>query len=305
VSGMTLLDELIDGATSDTMSTANLLRKVQVVAHRLDAHEVKAWAQRELVGFGPDDPLPDYRSNLWTPVQGFWTGPMGSSAHQPVSAGRIADEMRELLFRADLRQSLAELEQLASGNDDPGIMWDGPSVVMFNLWVKRGLTTGINGMNLFGATQTLTRGTLLGVIDTVKTTAMEFALALQTANPDAGTVNGPTIADEPVASAVTHIENHIYGDHAQVAQGAAVTQHMTVARGDLMSLLEAATAAGLDDEGKRELAAAVTADEAERPSRVKRFLGKVGEGAFLLGTGVATEVAATQLSDLITAYLGG
>lgn len=301
---MTLLDELIDGATSDTMSTANLLRKVQVVAHRLDAHEVKAWAQRELVGYGPDDPLPDYRSSLWTPVKGFWTGPFQSTARQPVSAGSIPEDMRDALFKADLRQSLAEIEQLASGDDDPGISWEGQAIVAFNHWIQEGLTTGIDNMVLFSATQTLTRGTLLGVIDTVKTTAMEFALALQTANPDAGTVNGPTIADEPVASAVTHIENHIYGDHAQVAQGAAVTQHMTVARGDLMSLLTAAGEVGLDDEGKRELAAAVTVDEAERPSRVKRFLGKVGEGAFLVGTGVAAEVAATQLSDLITTYLG-
>lgn len=301
---MTLLDELIDGATSDTVSTANLLRKVQVVAHRLDAHEMKAWAQRELVGFGLDDPLPDYRSGLWTPVKGFWTGPFQSSARQPVSAGNIAEDMRDALFKTDLRQSLAEIEQLASGDDDPGISWEGHAIVMFNHWIRDGLTTGISNMALFSATQTLTRGTLLGVIDTVKTTAMEFALALQTANPDAGSVDGPTVADAPVASAVTHIENHIYGDHAQVAQGTAVTQSTTVTRGDIVSLLEAATVAGLDEEGKRELAAAVTADEKERPSRVKRFLGKVGEGAFLVGTGVAAEVAAGQLSTLITSYLG-
>lgn len=39
---MTVLDEIIEGATNDAVSTSNLLRKVQVVAHRLGAVDPRA-----------------------------------------------------------------------------------------------------------------------------------------------------------------------------------------------------------------------------------------------------------------------
>lgn len=67
---MTLLDQIIDGATSDTVGTANLLRKIHIVSHRLQAPELLAWIDGELNGYtGQQWPvLPSYRGPLICPV---------------------------------------------------------------------------------------------------------------------------------------------------------------------------------------------------------------------------------------------
>lgn len=48
---MGLLDEIVDGAVSDVVSTSSLLRKVQVVTTRLGATELIAWVKDELNGY--------------------------------------------------------------------------------------------------------------------------------------------------------------------------------------------------------------------------------------------------------------
>ena len=300
---MSLLDEIIDGASSDAVATSNLLRKVKIVSHRLGADDIRGWTDRELFGYGADVTLPAYRSGLWTPSHGQWVS-HNFQAKQPLASGELPDEAKEWLWQTDLRQSLAELEQLSSGEIDPVISWPGEAIVMYMHAAKAGLVAHYAGANLVSAHQVLTRGILLGVIDAVRNTALEFALTLQSAAPDAGAVDGPTVADAPVQQAVWHIEHHIYGDGAQIALGTGITQSSQVVKGDLASLLNAAAALGLGDEGRKELARAVLTDELRRPGKIKKFLSKVGEGAFAVGTGMTAEVAATQLLGLISAYLG-
>lgn len=72
----------------------------------------------------------------------------------------------------------------------------------------------------------------------------------------------------------------------------------------MVSLLAAARETGLDASGTAELARVVLTDESDRPSKVQAFLARVREGAFLIGTGITAEVAATALSELIATYLG-
>lgn len=300
---MSLLDEIIDGASSDTVNTSNLLRKVKIVSHRLGAGDVRAWTDRELFGYVADDALPAYRSGLWTPSHGQWVS-HNFQAKQPLASGRLPDEAKEWLWRTDLRQSLAELEQLSRGEEDPVISWPGEAIVMYMQAAKEGLVAHYAGANLVSAHQVLTRGILLGVIDAVRNTALEFALTLQSAAPAAGAVDGPTVADAPVQKAIWHVEQHIYGDGAQVGFGTGITQSSQVVKGDLASLLNAAASLGLGDEARHELAHAVLTDKVRRPGKINKFLTKVGEGAFAIGTGITADVAATQLAGLIAAYLG-
>lgn len=300
---MSPLDEIIDGASNNAVTTSNLLRKVKVVAHRLGADDIRVWTDRELFGYSAEDLLPEYRSGLWTPSHGQWVS-HNFQAKQPLASGRLPDEAKDWLWRADLRQSLAELEQLSSGEVDPVISWPGEAVAMYMQAAKQGLVAHYAGANLVGAHQVLTRGILLGAIDAVRNTALEFALTLQSAAPDAGAAGGPTVADAPVQQAVWHVEHHIYGDGAQIALGAGIAQSSQVAKGDLASLLNAAAALGLGDNVRLELARVVLTDDVRRPGKIKKFLAKVGDGAFAVGAGITADVAATQLQGLISAYLG-
>lgn len=237
---------------------------------------------------------------------GEWSGYIGRQMSAVVDQGRIPDEAASL-FAVSLTQSVSELEQLAALDNDPSVPWEPTHVAIYGTWLHEGLAAHIAGYNLVSARKIVTIGTIRGVLNAVRNHALELALELQLASPDAGSSGGPTVALAPIAESVVSITNHIYGDGAQVASGHQVHQetHMTVMSGDLEGLLRCARELGLDEEGKMELATAVLADEHERPGRIQRFMAKIGEGTFIIGAGTAVDVIGAQISRLIGMYLGG
>ncbi|MEZ3155942.1 hypothetical protein AB1K56_03355 [Microbacterium sp. BWR-S6Y] len=296
-----MLDDIIDGAVDDAVSTSSIVRKVQVVARRLEATAIESWARNELRGYAQDATLPEYRSDIRTLVTGHWVA-LNYQMNQMLSADGLPEEAVELLFRAELRQSLGEIETLSQPEEGAtaSIPWTTHSVGLWNQMVSRGLVVGYQGASLLSARQMLTPGALRGVLDTVRNVGMEFALELQAANPSAGSKEGPTVEDAPIGRVVWNVTNNLYGDGSVVAQGENIRQRTTVRTGDLASLLEAAGALGLSEEGKEELARVVLSDGPRRQGKVQRFLAKVGNGAFQVGTSVTT----TQLSALISSYFG-
>ncbi len=304
---MSVLDEIIDGATNDSVSTSNLLRKVQIVAHRLKATAIEAWVRQELNGYEDVEHLPKYRADLVVNVMGVWAGPMGARDQQPLSAGVIPEDAKQVLFRLNLNQSLAELEELAnsSGDGTLGMPWDQMHVIQYNRWAEEGKVPHIAYMNLYSANRVVSQAMLRGVIDAIRNAALDFALELQDASPEAGTVGGPTISDEAVSGTIMNITNNIYGDGAQVAQGKKIHQHSEVQKGDLAALLQAVKDAGLGQEGERELAKIVLMEEADRPNRLSAFFQKVRDGGFAIATGASGDLLAESIQNLVKGYLGG
>lgn len=301
---MTLLDDIISGATDDAVSTSNLLRKVQVVAHRLGATEITAWVQNELNGYEVADALPITRKQITTPVSGTWAGYAGRGATLNLSSGNIPEDMANWLFKVDVRQSIAELEDLAALSEDPGSAWDPMEVVAYNGWIEQGLAPGVSMMNLLSARKVLTRAVIRGIVNSARNTALDFALQLQTTNPDAGEQNGPTVADAPIAAAVYNITNNITGHGTNVAAGNHAQLRSTVTVNDLASLLAAAKDLGLNDAASNELAEAVLAPAGKRSGRVAAFVAKVAAGGFAISTSATGQVVADQLKPLIDTFLG-
>lgn len=302
---VTLLDQIIEDAISDSASTANLLRKVVVVTHRLHATEVETWARAELDGYpSAPDALPSYRKGLEVPVSGEWSGRFGTK-WSPVSPGLIPSPEREYMFTTHVAQSVDELEQLAGLDDDPGAFWDARLVVKYNEYVTQRIASGFAYETLIGARKITTRGALRGILGTVRTTALDFAVGLQMANPDAGSLNGPTVTEKGIASTIFHVTNNLYGAGTNVAQGSGITQSSTLTAGEIIGLLRAAQSAGLTDAAAaRDLAAAATADESERQSMFDRVIEKVKAGTYTVATGVTTSTAAGVVEEAIKAYLG-
>ena len=216
----------------------------------------------------------------------------------------MPEEAVQPLFTVSFNQTLAELEELTRSGKELGVPWDPVHIGRYNALIDKGQVPHLEGFYLFSADRVVTGGLLRGIIDSVRNTALDFALTLQSADPAAGAQQGPTIADAQVQKVVWNITNNIYGDGAQVAHGDTIRQEMKIGRGDIEGLLRAARELGLNDDGKGELARAVTAPEIERPSRLGAFFGKIGEGTFLVGTGVTANVAATQIEALVKMYLG-
>jgi hypothetical protein len=173
---MTLLDEIVDGSSDGSVTTPNLLRKVQIAATRLGASAVVDWAKAELSGYDADADVPPYRKTT-TPVLGTFSGPMRSFIPMTLSSAGLPPEV-EKWFSLELRQPLEELSSLAELDEDPGRPWP-PYVV--GAYEETGVYR-LEFHDLFSAKNILTRQYLRGIIDSVRNKAMEFGLELQSVN---------------------------------------------------------------------------------------------------------------------------
>lgn len=301
---MNLLEEIITGATDDNVSTSNLLRKVKVVAHYLQAAEVADWVNGELNGYKTVESLPKYRHNSITPVMGTWTGWGGRSSTGLLSPLGLPEDAAEVLFHVSFFQPISELEDLTKLPEDPSQAWDPWQVVQHNKWNAEGKGVWMEGMQLFSARRVVSRASIRGVIDTIRNTALELALNLHTTDKNAGTLNGPTVADAPIATTINTFTAHVYGHGTNLAFGDNATLRSKVIVNDVESLLGAARQLGFTDEGIAELREAAEAPEPERTSRLKAVAKRVRSGALLLTSAVTAEVAGSQLDMLIRQFLG-
>lgn len=299
---MTLLDEVISQA-SDGEATA-MLRKLLIVAHRLKAEPLLAWVKNELNGYKSHDDLPSYRGPLNCNVQAVITGPMGGKGTNTLSAHGVPEGF-DGLFEVSLFEPLAGLETLAQSEDTVGIPWDPVAVGLYNGWIDKGMVPFLEYWGVYSATRSISQSTLRGVVDIVRTKALEMALDLQAEFPEAGEIDGPTVQDPAVNAAVMHITNNIYGSVTGLAQGNEVRQKVTVKTGDLAGALTAAKAF-LTDNSIADLSRILTepGDEDDKRGKLERFAQAIKGGTVSLAGGVASNLAAEGVMDLAAQFFG-
>jgi hypothetical protein len=290
---VTLLDDIIDAATDPVASVPDLLRKVQVVARRVGAPDVEAWVRHELQGYPEDVELPAYRVLDAQPI-GRYTGPMGSSHLEQLT---LMAPGLERYWTAPMRAPVQSLVSLAGdeGDDNIGYTWSHLDVEKY----ERSGVFSINMMGLFSVQSRVSRDALRGVVDNIKSKALDLALDLQAEYPDAGEQGGPTVAAEPQLRQIVYnftTTNNISGGHGNnVAVGSNIEQRSKVRLGDTDDLRQGAEELGLDVEAVEEF---ITLVQEERDPDGPRLRGFLARGA------VATDVAATSLIDLVKGYLG-
>jgi hypothetical protein len=296
---VTILDDILDASTDASVPAADLLRKVQIAAHRLGADEIVAWAKNELGGYALDAPLPKYRE-MHTNVKGQFAGYGRSFMTLDLS---VKPDGMENLWTVDLRQPLVELQSLANagGDGDPTRPWSALNVTRYE---ESGVFR-LEDHDLFSAWNVLTKQSLLGVIDIMRSRAMEFALDLQTSFPEAGSVGGPTVESTPeIRQAVFNIVNNITGDGANVANGPDARQTSNVNKGDEEALREKLEDLGLGDAERDEFVAAIKEEKGTDGPKAKNFIQRVQSGGVKLATSVTSAVAVQTLVALATSYLG-
>jgi len=292
---VTLLDQIIDGSSDDSVKTADLLRKVQVAATRIGAAGVVDWVRQELQGYADGTELPSYRK-MPTVVEGHFTGPMQSQIKKQLPPHPDFEHN----FVVEMRQPLMTLQSFAESDEDAQLQWPAWTVKKY----EDANIFAIEFYGLFGAWNVITRQSLLGVIDTVRSKAMEFALDLQSSFPDAGSFDGPSVAtDTAVAPLVFNITNNIYGHGTNIATGSDISQKSTI-KGNLEELQRQVKLLGLDDDNSAEFARIVSEEQAVDKSRVKAFLDKVRVGSIAVLSGVPSNVVAGSLIELGKMFLG-
>jgi hypothetical protein len=306
---MSLLEQIIQDASTSSVPVGDVLRKMLVVSYRIQSQKTTEWVKHELNGYPSDTSaqLPTYRGPFTLPAQGRYSGPYGSTGTGTLDVHGVPEEFIPVMFECRLSEPIMELETLAAGEGDPGLTWNPFLIGQWNRWEDEGRVPRIQFMNLISARTVIPRSKIQGVIDSIRNNALTFALELQSSYPKAGETDGPTVQDTGMQRVVAHMTTNIYGSNNNVSIGNGNTLNMTVQPGDLEGLLEAATALGLNTHARDELAEAVTGEGSpeEKRSRLAAFGERVKQGGVSLTGNITANIAAAKLLELGTQFLAG
>lgn len=295
---MTLIQEIIDGASGTDTPVSSLLRKVKVLASRTGtASSLGAWVDQELSGYNSVDDVPAYRGPHAVLVLGDFFGVMGSGIRNfQIPPSTFPADMREGLFDVRFTQSAAELEELAK-QDVIQLSWPPDGVLLYNRGVELGVIQRIvrDDMLLAQVVRPVDRSVVLGVLDAVRNRILDLALELEAVAPEAGTQG----ATEQVKQAAQQVVNNynFHGAGSNIAIGSSnFTQTIGLpAAGDLEGLVRYLAAIGIAPAHLVELETALAEDAEAQESgpdgpRVRKWLARATSavGTELVATGTAT-----------------
>lgn len=299
----------------ETLSDPNVqiehaLRQCLVVAKRIQSDPMVEWVKGELQGYGsPDVKPPNYRSTLFAPYRLTFHGPMGASLRQSLSRSDIPESLRVPAEADFLRQPVAEVSALTRDRENS------PELSLPLIWVDEFCRLGNEGkaprvemMELASACRVLPRTHLEGIVDRVRTSALELLLELEAIDPSVGDVGKDAEGTRGEARSVSLqiITQNIYGDRASVvSQGqvdgaASVAIDARVTPGDREGLLDAA-AKLLEPDQVADLRQALDEDGNTVGESTRSFLTKLRDGA----AEASGQAAVSGLTALLTQFLGG
>lgn len=213
---MTLLRQIQDAALDSTTSLPDLLRRCKVLAARLKHQDFAEWVDRELQGYPDAKKIPTYR-RIHVQSMGHFRGAFGLGVdNAPLPPKVFPKELRKLISEQPLTASVMALEKLAAS--DEGVLrnrWPPDMIahVQHNVEIYE-------NMALVDAFKLLSVASIAGVLDTVRTRVLEFALALEELDPNAGDSapgERPRLASEQVAN--IYYNTVINGGVASVGTG--------------------------------------------------------------------------------------
>nr|WP_176705809.1 hypothetical protein [Arthrobacter sp.]AXV46399.1 hypothetical protein pA40H2_p43 [Arthrobacter sp.] len=306
---MTILNQLIDGLTDDSISTSNALRKFLVVGKRLKYEPITSWVNSELNGFThvPLDDYPTYRGPFKVPVEVVFAGSFGSEQKHFITEEVVPDErgFRAANFYMYFSEPVAELEQLAQSTGHFSQSWSTTAASQLQKWSDEGRAPKVPMHGVRSVEKRISAPLIRGVIDSVRNKALLLALDLQADFPDAGEFGGPTVQDKEVEKNVNyHFETHIHGGTNTVGMGEKVTQNVKIDQGDSKALMLALEKLGLAQEDRAALGEAIAKDGNKPGEAIKEFLTRLGTGAIKIGGAVATPGVVLSVKAAITAFTG-
>ena len=175
------------------------------MARRMGAADLTAWLRAELDGYAKEAELPDYRWATGLPIRLVFDGPFQSRQSYDVSARDIPEQLGNGLSQMGLREPIAELEALASGEENPRSELPSVWLELYRHYISEGKAPHVEGMILNRASVIIPKTHLLGAIDRIRTSALDLALNLEEVAPDVGDAHGPQVSDNPALADTVNI----------------------------------------------------------------------------------------------------
>jgi len=298
-----IVGEIVDGALDDSVRLPTLLRKLLVVGERLQNNELKVWVIHELNGYDAEDQLPPYRQMNIT-AKGMFVSIVGQMNDQPLQSSVMKKEHQWWAKSASLMGTIASLETLVAGDPNGRVIREWPADLVAYYSKKFSTDWYLNR-----AWQEIPTNAIGGLLDTVRTRILQFALELQKELGDAE----PSSLAAPAEAVNNAVQTIIYGGNniisPTIAGNVQVIGEQTVVQGDFYSLSSALSAIGVDQTHVAELESAINADKAEGADKgygekVKGWLAKAGTYVATEGGKAAVELAKTAATKFVMTYLG-
>jgi hypothetical protein len=252
----------------------------------------------------------------------LFDGFMGTAQTMTLRKSDLPESLGSVVSGAKFRQPVAELQELAEGDSDPGVQLPLSWIALYRQLADENRAPHIEMMVLNRAVTSMPRTHLKGMLDRVKSTALDLALSLEDISPEVGTTGGPTVSNEPRIEQQVHLhlapmyangstislsENTVVtsrdnatvslGSNTNIASGRDSTA-VHIDAGNIGSLLQAAENY-LSPDGVEALNSALQSDGGEPATKTRGLLDRVKAGSFGLASGMSTNAAYDGLISLI------
>ncbi len=302
---MKVLDELIELLSSEGPSIHDALFKSKVLAHKLGAAELSAWATSELGGYPAGSDLPSYR-RLSASVYGTCSNGFYRYNDQPLPVAHLEEKLRNLLKNIELRQSIAVIEKFAEDDSKVAI----GVIPEFYPLLSKGID---NEFNVERAWQKPSLGAMKQVVVEVRSRLLDFLLELSHRLPD-GEVDPTNIRKVSEEIGVTGLfRNAVFGDNATVVFGGATVGMInnSVSRNDFVSLSAALKQLKVAPDDISSLEAAIAGDSGcvEHSAKsigpcVRGWMGNMMAKAGTASWQIGLEAAGNLLAAAIITFYG-
>jgi len=298
-----LLDDIIDLATNTSQSITVLLRKCVVLAHQIKNDRLKAWANKELSGYGDEDELPDYRVVSAT-ATGHFSGWGGSQATLPIPPAALDKNHQRLATQVHLVQAIATYEDVVKTATTDGQITVGwpPNLV---LYYQSSIPFTGQQMNLIAAYQEIPKPTLVEVLETVRNRVLNVALEIKSelGERDEDLKNITPQSEEKIER---YVAQQIFNGNVYVSTGQSTmtVQEQHIATGNWEQLQKVLCNSGVSQSDVGSLATAVSEDKDQMGPTVKGWIEKTAPKVLSGGVKMAASVGQSILTEYLKHYFG-
>lgn len=298
---MSLVEELIATLSSENCNLEAALAKAQVLAHHLNAHEMRRWVLNELRGYENAAELPDYRivtcSLIGHVSNGFYRA---NRANLPTS--HLDERIREMLTKKKVLQSIPTIQGWARSEDALS------SRVSPELYgeLSKGFADDYYVESAWGE---VSPGVFTQIVAQVRSRLLDFVLQLSTEIPQLNE-SSPSGAQRDEASDL--FRNAVFGNNATIiiGNGNSQTVSNSIVANDFDSLAAHLESLGMRYGEINDLREAIEKDKTESSqsvslgSRVKDWIARMTAKAAKAAWNISTETAAGVLTAALLAYYG-
>jgi hypothetical protein len=212
---MTLLREIQAAAVDSSADLPTLLRRCKVLASRLKLAELAAWSNLELNGYPDISRVPEYRRVRVSAI-GHFMGPFQSGLkNAPIPPSTLPEGLRHLAEYHTFSEGVSVLvSHVANGDPTLRAKWPADAIALLqSVEIYEG------GLVLADAWGRLSRSSVQGILDTIRTRVLDFALAVEEADPQAGDRAPGEASNVTPAQGATIFNTTIINGQANIGTG--------------------------------------------------------------------------------------